>query len=424
LEDLSLDFSERLKIIKNKIDLLKINDKGYKPIRYTFKETIDIKKIKDFEQKYNVKISEEYIEFITTLGTGVCFGGGIFPPEETLEYIGDLIESESDLQDDFPFNDEEAKAIIEKSIVDGRYLGEEVDFVPGCLLVDIEELGYLTALLVLNGEQKGKLWRRDEYGRMIPFYKITSLGYEQMCFLDFYEDWIEHIFKWLKYNPYVEPENLNDIKYLGFKADNLAEVPAYTFRCKNLEKLYLCNTKLEKIPEEILELNKLEYLGVEYSEISSLPENIGKLSKLKYLHMLKNNISSLPESLFMLNSLEVLDLKCNKITQIPEYIDKLKVLKELKLYENNLTELPNSVGNILTLERLDVSNNDLCDLPKSLFQLNKLKHLEISGNKRLKISSILNIISGLKSLETLTISKSQLDTELKLDNVSVTTVMN
>lgn len=419
-----MKFSERLKIIKNKIDFLKTHDKSYKPIRYTFKGTIKIEEIREFEQKYNVMLSDEYIDFITTLGMGVSFGDGIFAPEQTLEQIGDLIESESDLQGDFPFNNADAKAIIEEEMLSRKYFGEFVDFVPGCLLVDIDELGYMAVLLVLNGEQKGKIWRRDEYGNLTPFYKVTSFGYEQMSFLDFYEDWIEHVFRWLKYDPDEEPENLNDIKYLAFKGDNLKQIPSYVFKCRNLEKLYICNTNIEKISDEIVELKNLEYLGIEYSQISSLPENIGQLKKLKYIHMLKNSILSLSESLFMLNHLEILDLRCNKLTNIPEIIDKLKALKELNLYENNLKELPSSIGNISTLEKLDISNNDLYDLPKSFSQLDRLKDFSLSGNKRLKISSILHVLCNLKSLETLTISQCQIDIDFKLDNVRITTVMN
>lgn len=419
-----MKFSERFQKITNKIEFLKTHDMGYKPIRYTFKGTVAIEKIKEFERKYNVVIPDEYIEFITILGVGVAFGDGIFPPEKTLEMIGGLMESEVDLQRDFPFNNADTKVIIEKDISDRKYHGEDVDFITGCLTVDEDELGYMTVLLVLNGEQKGKVWKCDEYGRLIPFYKITSLGYEQMTFLDFYEDWIDHIFKWLKYDPNEEPENLNDVKYLAFKGENLVQVPAYTLKCPQLEKLYICNTNIEKIPDELFSLKDLEYLGVEYSQISALPENIGQLNKLKYIHMLKNNITSLPESLFMLNFLEIMDLKCNKLTNIPENINKLKKLKELNIHENSLKELPSSIGNISTLEILDISDNDLYDLPESFLQLKNIKELDISGNKRMKVSNVLHILLSLKSLEKLTISKSQMDINIKLDNVIITTIMN
>lgn len=418
-----MEFSERLKQIKNKIDFLKTHDKSYKPIRYTFKETIEIKKIKEFEQKYNVTLPEEYVEFITTLGVGVCSGCGIFPPDYTLKLVGKSIETESELCESFPFNNDDVKAIIEKDISDRNYFGEDIYSIQGCLLVDEDELGYASVLLVLNGEQKGKVWKWDEYGRLTPFYKITSYGYDQMSFLDLYEDWVEYIFKWLKYDPDEEPENLKDIKYLSFKGNNLTQIPTYTFKCGKLEKLYISNTNIEKISEEIVKLKNLEYLGIEHSEVSALPEKIDQLKKLKYLHMLKNNIISMPESLFTMNSLEILDLRCNKLTNIPEAIDKLKALKELELYENSLKELPNSIGNILTLEKLHIGNNDICSLPKSISQLYRLKNLEIYGNKRLKVSSILPILYSLKSLEQLTVSEIQIDTSLKLNNVNITTIV-
>lgn len=419
-----MKFSERLKIIKSRVDFLKTHDKSYKGVRYTFKGTAKIEEMREFEQKYNVILPDEYIDFITTLGKGVSYGDGIFSPELTLEQIGDLIESESDLQDKFPFNNADAKAIIEKGILNRKYFGEFIEFVPGCLLVDTDGLGYMSALLILNGEQKGKIWRRDEFGRLTPFYKVISAGYEQMSFLDFYEDWIEHVFKWLNYDPDEEPENLNDIKYLAFKENDLKQIPSYVFKCNNLEKLYAYNTNIEEIPKEIVTLENLEYLGIEYSQISALPENIGELKKLRYIHMLKNNIPLIPESLFMLNSLEILDLRCNKLTNIPEIIDKLKTLKELDLYKNNLKELPSSIGNISTLEKLNISDNDLYDLPESFSQLHRLKELSLSSNERLKISKVLHILCGLKSLEMLTVSETQKDVELKLDNVRITTIMD
>lgn len=166
--------TERIKIIKEKLDKLKKLDKGFSIFgssrhKYQFNQSLSDKEISQIESENGITLSQEYREILKHLGNGGAGGGyglesislkNINPP-----YIGtqELLKNWND-----PKN-------IDTDMVD-------IDEISGYIKLFDYGCGMETVLIV-NGREKGALIFFDCDGR---FEKI-----EKKTILDSYDTWLD-----------------------------------------------------------------------------------------------------------------------------------------------------------------------------------------------------------------------------------------
>lgn len=143
-----------------------------------------------FEQRYRVTLPLEYRAFLLSLGNGGT-GLGFWLLPLKLDW-GD---SAPAFDQPFPVSTALPRELHEQA-PDQRCLKEVANRpVPGCLEV-AEEIFCegTTALLVLNGEQRGMVWYQLGFGELEP---CTNKRGHQVGFLDWYEellnDWLQEI---------------------------------------------------------------------------------------------------------------------------------------------------------------------------------------------------------------------------------------
>ncbi len=132
----------------------------------------------------------------------------------------------------------------------------------------------------------------------------------------------------------LSEEEYYELNTIDFRNKNLAKIPEWVFKMKNLENLILFKNKIEKIPDSIWNLKKLKKLIFSFNEIETIPNTIGKLKNLQLLNLRDNKIEKIPEWIFKLKGLEILTLNNNVIKKIPIDILKLKNLIFLNLSSN------------------------------------------------------------------------------------------
>lgn len=176
--------SERLKKIINKIELLRVEKKNY--IDLSFNKPYSMEEIVRVEKAYKTKFPEEYIEFITTIGTNNGPGvGGIYGPNEkpnNFDKYNERLFSRS-----FKFSTNETESIIINDKKD-KCGGCKCDDFSGCFIICDHDMNYYD-FIVLNGEQGGKLWSYID-GWMLPKYKEVESCFIQYTFYDFIQEWL------------------------------------------------------------------------------------------------------------------------------------------------------------------------------------------------------------------------------------------
>ena len=125
---------------------------------------------------------------------------------------------------------------------------------------------------------------------------------------------------------------------------------------------------LKTIPPEIGQLENLKTLILKGNELTHLPAELGQLENLTRLELHGNQLTRLPVVLGQLKTLEKLDLKGNELTNLSAELSQLKNLTQLNLDGNQLTTLPVEIGQLTNLEDLNLSRNPLTSVPAELGQ--------------------------------------------------------
>lgn len=192
-----------------------------------------------------------------------------------------------------------------------------------------------------------------------------------------------------------------NLKYLGFKGNNIEEISDKINELKSLEYLDISWNFFHSIPFTIRTLPRLTCLNLETNRLDSLPDGIGVLSQLTHLYLNNNIIEALPSAICNLNNLQELILTENRLTTLPDDIHKLKSLKKLDLSINPLLSLPKSIGQT-NLEEIyiKVVGNGFRETsyPNELFQISTLKHITLTY---INIGSFPSSISKMKNLSSI-----------------------
>ena len=146
---------------------------------------------------------------------------------------------------------------------------------------------------------------------------------------------------------------------------------------KNLKELYIENTQLQDLPDEIYEISSLEKLILHGNYIRKISPQISNLIHLKSLDLSLNRLTSLPE-LSNLHMLEHLDISANQIQHIPN-ISALGKLTHLIAFDIQAKTI--DIGALpKTLQWIDISET-LLDSIGDFSDFTNLEYLDISKRK-------------------------------------------
>lgn len=130
--------------------------------------------------------------------------------------------------------------------------------------------------------------------------------------------------------------NLKNVLEITYFADNVndCKLPDSFPNLRNLRRFKMSGCELSDyshIFSTVSQLPNLKLLFLIDSNISTLPENIGDLNNLKKIFLGGNNIQKLPESLSKLYELEVLELSDNPLP-ISEQRNIQKLLPNCQIF--------------------------------------------------------------------------------------------
>jgi hypothetical protein len=184
----------KLEKVKENIEkLIELNPNG----EFKIGRCLNFKEIELFESKNNIKLPEEYIEFVTKIG---CFG---FGPNEgllPLNQYNDLRHRilENDLSKEFPFT--------EKKEDDELYKYDYDSLLNGTILISDCGCGDFE-ILIVNGEEYGNVWGdyRISCNGMMPLKNEKN---EKLSFLDWYNQFLE---KQIDYYKNYDPKKIENM---------------------------------------------------------------------------------------------------------------------------------------------------------------------------------------------------------------------
>ncbi|KAK7275476.1 hypothetical protein RIF29_16593 [Crotalaria pallida] len=190
------------------------------------------------------------------------------------------------------------------------------------------------------------------------------------------------------------------------------KIPNDIFDAVSLTEISLPRNKLDgTIDDSIVSLTNLTVLEL-YSNylIGPVPSDIGNLSKLENLLLHVNNLTgTLPPSLMNCVNLVVLNLRVNKFEGNLSAFNFSRFLKlaTLDLGNNNFTGvLPPTLYACKSLAAVRLASNQLeGQISPEILKLQSLSFLSISTNNLANVTGALRILTGLKKLSTLMLSK-------------------
>lgn len=216
--------NEQIERIKRKLKHLKDIDPEFEQFgaehhKYKLNPPLNAEQVTEFESANQIRLPEEYVMFLTTLGDG---GAGPFYGVNTLkdslimyfDHSEKAQHSYFDLSRPFPYTerwqvDEEIAALYEKIEIAAENGDEDLEeelLEEKLALIDLPENDYgrlntsdygcgITISLIVNGQEKGNMWTDDRVndGGIYPSIELNNT--EKLSFLDWYELWLDNSIK-------------------------------------------------------------------------------------------------------------------------------------------------------------------------------------------------------------------------------------
>ncbi|CAI8607788.1 unnamed protein product [Vicia faba] len=189
-------------------------------------------------------------------------------------------------------------------------------------------------------------------------------------------------------------------------------IPIDVYDVVSLIEISLPLNKIDgTIGDGIVNLANLTVLELYSNQLTgSIPKDIGKLLKLEKLLLHVNNLTgTIPPSLMNCNNLVVLNLRVNRLEgNLSAFnFSGLVRLATLDLGNNRFTGvLPPTLYDCKSLAALRLASNQIeGQVSFEILGLESLSFLSISDNKLKNITGALRILTGLKKLSTLMLSK-------------------
>ncbi|KAI4329005.1 hypothetical protein L6164_021312 [Bauhinia variegata] len=235
----------------------------------------------------------------------------------------------------------------------------------------------------------------------------------------------------------INENNSSSVRFLDFSFNEFSgNIPRGLGPCSKLEKFQAgFNSLSGNIPSDVFDATALQVLSLPLNELSgtidngivslanltvldlysnllsgSIPQDIGKLSSLVQLQLHINNLTgTLPPSLSNCINLVILNLRVNSLGgNLSEFnFSRLVRLTTLDLGNNNFTgNLPPTLYACKSLSAVRLAANQLeGQISPGILELHSLSFLSIDTNNLRNFMGALRILTGLKNLTTLTLSK-------------------
>jgi len=358
---------------------------------YVLNPPVDIEKIRKFEKEIKEKLPSRYFLFLTKICNGKAGPDyGLYPFEEAIDtaiyyynkfnynnYVSDYKKCFSS----FPITTKQVEKYIKDEIEYENYTIDDftVNKLSGILLLSDFIQGH-SYILVIKGEQKGKVWLYSDMGFLTPLYHKDTL--KQYTFFDWYESWLDDSLNFIT-NQHIEKNEIN------YGADEeiildlfeLNEFPKSIFENRNLKKLQITRNKHGHLPNELFEIKSLKMLDLSNNNLKKIPKNIKNLENLVYLNI-SNNYD---------------------LTEIPDELFDLVKLKELNVSDTKLSSIQKMIGKLINLKYLNLSNTNINFLPEEFENLKNLVEIEIKLESDLAYGKVFNMFSKLPKLKNLKI---------------------
>ena len=180
----------------------------------------------------------------------------------------------------------------------------------------------------------------------------------------------------LQHVPQKALSGLAQLRALDLEANEITDLPSYSFYGLHLTKLNLKGNLLLKTSEYAfagLE-DSLTELDLAENKLGSFPmPSLRRLEHLRSLRMAWNEIGAIPDDGYSrLDSLLFLDLSSNNFEAIPsDCFHPMPALRTLSLYYNSIeTVQHDAFVSLLELESVDLSHNKVVFLDGATFQVN------------------------------------------------------
>jgi hypothetical protein len=199
-----MDIQQRIELIKTKLEKVKAKDTrlevfgaGDNPWynmeghHYILNPPLAEEEIEKTEKYLDIEFPEEYREFLKWAGNG---GAGpawglyklysTYADEEFMKEYPDFCSM------DFPYENSFAEDVY-KVLKEDYYHRVEMDD-PFGGFIKLANYGHdMSAILIVSGEQRGKMWLLDEGTTITPFFQDDKGRGHGVSFLDWYENWLD-----------------------------------------------------------------------------------------------------------------------------------------------------------------------------------------------------------------------------------------
>jgi Leucine-rich repeat (LRR) protein len=209
----------------------------------------------------------------------------------------------------------------------------------------------------------------------------------------------------LQHVPQKALSGLNELRALDLEANDITDLPSYSFYGLHLTKLNLKGNLLHKTSEYAfagLE-DSLTELDLAENKLRSFPmAALRRLEHLRSLRMAWNEIGDIHDDGYSsLGALLFLDLSSNNFEAIPsDCFHPMPVLRTLSLYYNSIETVQHDAFlSLLELESVDLSHNKIVFLDGATFQTNKkLRTVDLSHNHIHYINGVFAHLPELREL--------------------------
>jgi len=159
---------------------------------YALNSALSEAEIVKIEKKLGIKFPKDYREFLKVIGDGGAGPSwGLFKVERSYPSDDFLKQYPEFCSMECPYGDDYANGIKAQMAEDGDYM-EKVDAFGG--YIKLSDYGHeMTAILIVSGQQTGKMWFLNEEDGMeiAPMVQNIEGRDWQVSFLDWYENWLD-----------------------------------------------------------------------------------------------------------------------------------------------------------------------------------------------------------------------------------------
>ena len=189
-----MEIPTKIIVLQNKLNKLKKLDRkktvfGSSTHQYRSKP-ISSKKIQQFEDQNNISIPEELRLFLTEIGTGAGPDYGIYNLStilEEYENLNEWLDNISAPDKNFELTNEDARELIQQKKDNHEgFFYKRLNTVNGLLPIQTQGCTYYS-FIVLNGEQRGKIWYLDTN----DFDVLPAGIVGELSFFEWYEQWLD-----------------------------------------------------------------------------------------------------------------------------------------------------------------------------------------------------------------------------------------